>query len=69
MKLDELKIELHRLMNKYVNDNLKKEELKKMIDVDGTPGVRGIFTEINRAGAKFEKKDSDIVKDIFFYFG
>lgn len=68
MDRDELKKSLTYLVNKYVENSTKKKSLLQELNSSGFSGTKGILHEINQSRIPFDKKDSDLVKDIVFYY-
>ncbi|MBV7298193.1 hypothetical protein [Enterovibrio paralichthyis] len=59
---------LSYLINKYVSASSKKNMLLKEIETRGFYGVKGILHEISSSDIGVDSKDSELIKEISFYF-
>ena len=57
------------LINRYARDSEKREEFLRYIDTIYPPPVRGIFSEMEKAGVQFSCEDKELVHDVFFFWG
>ncbi|MDD7985362.1 hypothetical protein PQO01_10395 [Lentisphaera marina] len=69
MKESEVRKYIIYIINKYVDDPIKKGELLLCANTADAPPVRGIFSDLNSMDIEFETSDAGIIKDIFYYFG
>lgn len=68
MNVEQLKIHLDYLVDKYVTDSETKGELKNLIQREAMPPVKYIMAEIESKGRSIEQMDTDLVKDIAYYY-
>lgn len=68
MELDELKKNLDYLVDKYIDDEDKKKELKEFLLQSDRPGAKGILHEINQSGKKVEPGDSELIQEIVYHY-
>ncbi|GLQ74339.1 hypothetical protein EKN09_11820 [Vibrio penaeicida] len=62
---------LYYLANKYTIKSSKKNTLLHEIEIrgfNGVNGVNGVLHEISSSEIGIDRKDSELIKDIAFYF-
>lgn len=69
MEEKEVKLQLEYLISKYIENDKMKEELIDIVKKRGGSVAKGVLADIqgNKKGS-FDKKDSEIIKDIVFYY-
>ena len=68
MTYDELRDELIRIVNVYVDDFLERERLLSLVRLDEIP-VKGVLSGLTPfLSSRISSKDSDVIKNIVFYF-
>lgn len=66
MKENNLLIELHRIIDEYIDDESRKIALKK--DINQTK-IKYILSELEKLRFKeFTESDKNIIKDLYYYF-
>lgn len=68
MNTEELKVNLDYLVGKYIVDPAKRAELRALIQCEGLPPVKAIMADIASIGTQADATDSDLIKDIAFYY-
>ncbi|MED5523412.1 MAG: hypothetical protein VX447_01450 [Pseudomonadota bacterium] len=69
MNTKELQDSLNYLVNKYISNINKKDELLNDINIHAEEVAKGILSEINKHKDKeIEAVDSDIIKEIVYYY-
>ncbi|OEE61619.1 hypothetical protein A1OK_09690 [Enterovibrio norvegicus FF-454] len=59
---------LSYLISKYILDSSKKNKLLDEIKNRGFSGVKGVLHEISSSKIDIDNKDTQLIKDIAFYF-
>lgn len=68
MDTAELKQQLERLIDRYVEQETERTRLLQLVRQKGTPPVKAILAKITSSPVTFDPQDSDVVKDIVFYY-
>ncbi|MGJ0580390.1 hypothetical protein ACR71G_20605 [Xenorhabdus bovienii] len=68
MTEEELRKNLTYLVDKYIPDNERKEEIYNYIRREDVP-VKGILADLNEyKTSAVEKSDGDLISDIYFHY-
>ncbi|KXF82266.1 hypothetical protein [Enterovibrio coralii] len=59
---------LSYLINKYIVNSSKKNKLLAEIETRGFHGVKGVLHDISSSKIDIDDRDSQLIKDIAFYF-
>ena len=68
MNVDQLKVHLNYLIDKYISEPEVRHDLTTLIKRAGIPPVKNIMATIESEGRSIEQMDVNLVKDIAFYY-
>lgn len=70
MDKDKAYFKLKELVEKYINDFEKREEILRVLkDKQYMPPVRGVIDHILKQSNQITEEDMDLIDDLMYYFG
>ncbi len=64
----EISSNLKYLINKYIIDKEYRKKLLDLVDERGGSIAKGILDDINNSNVPFDDNDSNLIKNIAFYY-